>query len=98
MQLLDAGLKLYFPLKDFNSLREFTCYLYRKQNQCLFTSFTFTFIPAADTAQAETEEGDSFVHPDFLILLNLGKLANKDKESYGIKKCDSKENRDLKRK
>lgn len=72
--------------------------IYTGSKTSVFTSFTFTFIPAADTAQAETEEGDSFVHPDFLILLNLGKLANKDKESYGIKKCDSKENRDLKRK
>lgn len=67
---------MYFPLKDFNSIGELNCYLYRKQNQFLFTSSTFTFI-ILDTVQAETEEGNSFVHYDFVIQLNLGKLSNK---------------------
>lgn len=89
MQLNDVDLKLYFPLKDFNSTGELTCYLYRKQNQFLFTSFTFTFIiSAADTVQAETEEGNSFVHSDSVIQLNLEKLANKEKESYKMKKVN----------
>lgn len=89
LQLNDVDLKLYFPLKDFNSTGELTCYLYRKQNQFLFTSFIFTFIiSAADTVQAETEEGNSFVHSDSVIQLNLEKLANKEKESYKMKKVN----------